>query len=198
MNMNFQKRRIYFIDKKFQTKYALLTALLLLTYTFLFIVIIFAPYMLTLYFNYPMAEKEEAARAILVLHGTIWPWVAGVIIFFGVFSIFVTHKIAGPLYRLKKSLDEIAAGNLNVKIKLRKKDELKDLAEHINVLVEELRTFITTLKNNYDILSDYIAELENQISTKAISQESGMKLLAKVQESKKNIEAVLEKFNIQN
>lgn len=196
--MNFQKRRIYFIDKKFQTKYALLTALLLLTYTFLFIVIIFAPYMLTLYFNYPMAEKEEAARAILVLHGTIWPWVAGVIIFFGVFSIFVTHKIAGPLYRLKKSLDEIAAGNLNVKIKLRKKDELKDLAEHINVLVEELRTFITTLKNNYDILSDYIAELENQISTKAISQESGMKLLAKVQESKKNIEAVLEKFNIQN
>jgi methyl-accepting chemotaxis protein len=198
MNMNFQKRRIYFIDKKFQTKYALLTALLLLTYTFLFIVIIFAPYMLTLYFDYPMAEKEEAARAILVLHGTIWPWVAGVIIFFGVFSIFVTHKIAGPLYRLKKSLDEIAAGNLNVKIKLRKKDELKDLAEHINVLVEELRTFITTLKNNYDILSDYIAELENQISTKAISQESGMKLLAKVQESKKNIEAVLEKFNIQN
>ena len=41
--MNFQKRKIYYIEKPFQKKYMLLIMLLLLTYTFAFIIIIFAP-----------------------------------------------------------------------------------------------------------------------------------------------------------
>jgi methyl-accepting chemotaxis protein len=195
--MNFQKRKNYFIEKKFQTKYLLLTVILLLVYTLLFLTIIFAPYMLTLYFDYPIDQKAEAARAILLLHGKIWPWVAGVIIFFGVISLFISHKIAGPVYRLKKSLQDITEGNLNFKVKLRKWDDLKDLAEHFNQLVEELRVFVTTLKNDYDLLSDYILELERQIDSKILSEESGREIIKKVQASRKNIEAVLEKFKLQ-
>ena len=195
--MNFQKRRNYFIEKKFQAKYILLTILLLLTYTLFFVAIIFAPYMLTLYFDYPMTQKEEAARAILLLHGKIWPWVAAVIVLFGIISIFITHKVAGPVYRLKKCLTEITRGNLDIKIKLRKGDDLKDLAEHINILVEELRSSITTLKNDYDVLSDYITELERKIQTRELSEESGRQLIKKLQNSRKNIESVLEKFKIQ-
>ena len=71
--MNFTKRKNYFIEKKFQTKYLLLSLLLLLSYTFIFIVVIFAPYIFTLYFDYPLSEKNEAARALLLLHGTVWP-----------------------------------------------------------------------------------------------------------------------------
>jgi len=195
--MNFQKRKNYFIEKKFQTKYILLTVILLLVYTLLFLTIIFAPYMLTLYFDYPIDQKAEAARAILLLHGRIWPWVAGVITFFAVISVFISHKIAGPVYLLKKSLQDITEGNLNFKVKLRKWDDLKDLAEHINQLVEELRVFITTLKNDYDLLSDYILELERQIESKMLSEESGREIIKKVQASRKNIEAVLEKFKLQ-
>lgn len=195
--MNFQKRRHYFIEKRFQAKYILLTILLLLTYTLFFVAIIFAPYMLTLYFDYPITQKEEAARAILLLHGKIWPWVAAIILLFGVISIFITHKIAGPVFRLKKCLTEITRGNLDIKIKLRKGDDLKDLAEHINILVEELRSSITTLKNDYDVLSDYIAELERKIENRELSEESGRQLIKKLQNSRKNIESVLEKFKLQ-
>lgn len=194
--MNFTKRRNYFIEKKFQTKYVLLTMLMLLTYTFLFVVIIFAPYMLTLYFDYPLAEKADAARVILLLHGTIWPWIGGVILFFGAISIFVSHKVAGPLFRLKKSLTQITQGNLNVAVKLRKWDDLKDLADHVNTLTEELRTFVTTLKNDYALLSDYILELEHEIEAKVLNEESGREIIRKVQESRKNIEEALKKFNI--
>jgi methyl-accepting chemotaxis protein len=195
--MNIQKRRNYFIEKKFQAKYILLTILLLLTYTLFFVAIIFAPYMLTLYLDYPITQKEEAARAILLLHGKIWPWVTAVIVFFGLISIFITHKIAGPVFRLKKCLTEITQGNLDIKIRLRKGDDLKDLAEHINILVEELRSSITTLKNDYDVLSDYIAELERKIETRELSEESGRQLITKLQNSRKNIESVLEKFKFQ-
>lgn len=194
--MNFTKRKNYFVEKKFQAKYILLTVLMLLTYTFLFVVIIFAPYMLTLYFDYPIAEKADAARVILLLHGTIWPWLGAIILFFGVISIFISHKVAGPLFRIKKALSQVTKGDLSVVIKLRKWDDLKDLADHVNGLIEELRTFVNTLKNDYDLLSDYIQDLEQKIEKKALTEESGREIISKVQASRKNIEEALKKFNI--
>ena len=197
MIMNIQKRKNYYIDKHFQTKYMLLTILLLLTYTFAFIIIIFSPSMLTLYLDYPLAEKAAAARVLLLLHSTVWPGIGGVILLFGAVSIFISHKIAGPLYRLKRSISQITEGNLDVKIKLRKWDDLKDLAEHVNTLAEELRTFVTTLKVDYDLLSDYILELERAIEANILTEESGRVIINKVETNRKNIEAVLEKFKIQ-
>ncbi len=195
--MDFQKRKNYLIEKRFQIKYMLLTMLLLLAFSFIFIVIIFAPYMLTLYFNYPLVEKAEAARAILLLHAKVWPGIGTVIVLFSVVSIFITHKIAGPLYRLKKTLSQVTNGDLNIVVKLRKWDDLKDLAEHVNILIEELRTFVTTLRNDYNLLSEYILELEHKIEIKMLTEESGREIINKVQESRKNIENALKKFKIQ-
>ncbi len=132
-----------------------------------------------------MAEKVDAARVLLLLHGTIWPWIGGVILFFGVVSVFVSHKIARPLFRIKKSLALVSEGDLSVVIKLRKWDDLKDLAEQINVLIEELRTFVTALRNDYNLLSDYIQELEQKIEQKGLTEESGRAIIRKVQEADK-------------
>jgi methyl-accepting chemotaxis protein len=196
--MNIQKRRIYYIEKKFQTKYILLTIFLLLTYTFAFIIIIFSPYIHTLSLDfYSLSEKAEAARTLLILHRTVWPGIAGIILLFGALSIFVTHKIAGPLYRLKKTISEITKGNLDVKVRLRKRDDLKDLAEHVNMLADELKTFVNTVKADYDLLSEYIFELERGIDANMLTEESGRALINKVEENKNKIEATLEKFNIQ-
>ena len=195
--MNFQKRRTYYIEKHFQTKHMLLTMLLLLTYTFAFIVMIFGPYMLTLYLDYPLAEKAEAARGLLILHSKVWPGIAGIILLFGAVSIFISHKTAGPLYRLKKSISLITEGNLDVNVKLRKWDDLKDLAEHVNLLAEELRTFVNTLRVDYDLLSDYILQLEREIDAKMLTEESGREIIKKVQDSRNNIEAALKKFKTQ-
>jgi methyl-accepting chemotaxis protein len=195
--MTFQKRRNYYIEKKFQTKYLLLTLLLLLTYTSIFVIILFAPYILTLYFDNPLAEKAEASRVLLILHRKVWPAIGVVILLFGALSIFISHKIAGPLHRLKKSLSLITEGNLDVKVKLRKGDDLKDLAEHVNILVEELRTVVNAFRIDYDLLSDYILEIERDIKANVFTEESGRKIIKKVQNSRKNIEAALEKFKIQ-
>src|SRR5580658_6741250 len=51
--------------------------------------------------------------------------VAGLVTFvavllFGFWSMIDAHRIAGPMHRLKKLLDEIAAGNLNHEIQFRK------------------------------------------------------------------------------
>ncbi|NCB07810.1 MAG: HAMP domain-containing protein [Bacteroidia bacterium] len=47
----------------------------------------------------------------------------------------LSHRIAGPIYRLEKELDSMISGKSQGPIKLRPRDELKALADKINRLV---------------------------------------------------------------
>jgi sensor histidine kinase YesM len=51
------------------------------------------------------------------------------------FSLVFSHYIAGPLYRLERTIDELVSGKNVRLIRLRKGDELKELAEKINALI---------------------------------------------------------------
>jgi len=46
------------------------------------------------------------------------------------------HRIAGPLFRIEKTLQEISEGKEVEPIKLRKKDFYKSLAESVNKVIE--------------------------------------------------------------
>lgn len=50
-------------------------------------------------------------------------------------SLELSHRIAGPLYRLEKELDDRINGKAVGEIKLRPKDEFKLLAEKINKVI---------------------------------------------------------------
>jgi len=191
------KRRQYFIDKKLQMKYVILTLLLLLIYSILFVIILFVPYMIPVELGSTIEERTTAARMLLALHKSVWPSLGMVIIIMSGISIFITHKIAGPVYRFKKTLAEISAGNLEVKIRLRKNDDLQDLAEDINSVVDELREFVKTLKDDYQTMTICIDQLEQQICDKSINDVSGRELIGKMQNSKENIARALDKYAIQ-
>ncbi len=94
---------------------------------------------------------------------TIWPVVSGVIpqnlldmvtdqIFFRLvcfifpvvfvitaFSIVFSHRIAGPIYRLEKTLDRLIRGEDVETIRLRRGDALKELVEKINNLISMVK-----------------------------------------------------------
>lgn len=53
-------------------------------------------------------------------------------------ALILSHRIAGPIYRLEKELQNIAKGNFSIRIKFRKKDELKSIAEGINTILDEI------------------------------------------------------------
>jgi len=52
-----------------------------------------------------------------------------------VIAMEISHRIAGPIFRLEKELDDHLAGKSHGPIKLRTKDELKILVEKINKLI---------------------------------------------------------------
>lgn len=53
--------------------------------------------------------------------------------------LYISHKIAGPLYRFEKICKEIGSGNLNVSAGLREKDQLEGLSEAFGEMLTQLR-----------------------------------------------------------
>jgi methyl-accepting chemotaxis protein len=64
------------------------------------------------------------------------------IIFVAVFSLMLSHKIAGPVYRFEVSAKQIANGDLGLRIHLRKGDELTDLADVFNRMTSNLEQIV--------------------------------------------------------
>ncbi len=55
-------------------------------------------------------------------------------------GIRLTHKVVGPLARINAALQQMARGDFNVRLKLRKGDSLIEVADAINALAEALRS----------------------------------------------------------
>jgi len=66
--------------------------------------------------------------------------------FIFILGLLFSHKIAGPVFRIEKTLYEISNGNLALRIKLRKGDELWDLADIINTMTGNIGTSIGSNK----------------------------------------------------
>lgn len=189
------KRRKYFIDKRFQAKFILMTILGLVVYTLLFLAIIFVPIMLPIGSDLSLAEQAESARIFLLLHSHIWPAVGIVIVIMGVVSIFVSHKVAGPVYRLSTSMKQVTAGDLSINVELRRGDDMQSLAEQINLHLVELRDFVKTLKNDQQQLAAAIEEIEDdgQAGAGGVISPEGVKRLQQV---RGKLAADLERFNL--
>lgn len=50
-------------------------------------------------------------------------------------ALVISHRFAGPIERIEADLDRILAGETNHRIRLRKNDDLKGVADRINALI---------------------------------------------------------------
>lgn len=71
-------------------------------------------------------------------------WIIIFIFIIAILSIFVSHKIAGPVYRLEETSRIIASGDLTYQVHLRHGDELGDLQEAFNKMSDSLRKIVAT------------------------------------------------------
>nr|CAX68952.1 histidine kinase, HAMP region [uncultured bacterium] len=81
-------------------------------------------------------------------------------------SIFLTHKVAGPLFRFTKSFEELKSGNLTLRIHLRKWDETKGLANIFNDTISVLDHRISKLKQLASQKSspEVLQEIQHELS----------------------------------
>lgn len=55
-----------------------------------------------------------------------------------VLTMLATHTIAGPVYRIEKTLEEMAEGDLSQKVRLRPADEFKEVADALNEMAYQI------------------------------------------------------------
>jgi HAMP domain-containing protein len=76
-------------------------------------------------------------------------------------GVFVSHTMAGPVYRFEKVLDDVACGELDSHFNLRTSDEFQDLAGSINNLIGTLNSKVAEIK----VYSNNITNLMNEIDS---------------------------------
>ncbi|HOD41746.1 MAG TPA: HAMP domain-containing protein, partial [Candidatus Wallbacteria bacterium] len=85
-------------------------------------------------------------------------------------SVFVSHKIAGPVYRLEESAKIIASGDFSRRIKLRQGDELQDLADAFNTMTESLDKIIGEDQKMLQNLNLIIEKIKKDFKMKTIAE----------------------------
>lgn len=128
-------RRTFLINKRLQFKYATMIGAVLAV----FLVLMEAHVFLVI----RMIEPEFVNPVLLEPLKSLQLWMlsSGLILMLviPILSIFVSHKIAGPLFRFEKTLrDAIQSTGPVPPIHLRKGDELQSLADLINQLLAKV------------------------------------------------------------
>lgn len=88
---------------------------------------------LTLKAQSQMIEREYVVFAIVIVSALLM-LVLGV----GLAGVVVTHKVAGPVFKMKRLLGELAKGHFRVVARLRKGDELQYFFDAFNDAAEQL------------------------------------------------------------
>jgi methyl-accepting chemotaxis protein len=192
------KRRNFFIKKEMQGRYV---------FSF-FIFIIFSSLLYASIFSWLSADSftivykdnhltlgqtpymlfTDLLRAnwLLILSGGI----LGVVI-----AIFMTHRFAGPFFKLERSVREMSEGNLASSIRLRKNDEGKELAEAIDSFREGLATRIGSMRE----LSDSIdINLKRAMDSDPVIQEPALSILEETRAINEKLGKILEGYTIKN
>ena len=133
------RRTQYIIERGLQLRFARFVILFVFLSSFLTGAVIFATTFMMM--GEKLANVYPQGRLIEIFR-SVYMWVcislAALVPFIFWGAIVFSHRIAGPLPKIYKILREIGQGQFDVKLVLRKHDELKDLAEEINLMAERL------------------------------------------------------------
>ena len=84
------------------------------------------------------------------------------------YSLVYSNKVAGPVYRFQKSLDLLLEGQLDFMIRLRKKDEFKNIAEKMNALIDYMRRNIEEVRSSHRMIRDRIKKIETLVTSGSV------------------------------
>ena len=146
MENNMQKRRkIRIVKMEFQRNFILKFCAVITLSALIIAAIVYVlsiPSVTTVFENSRLSIKSTAdfILPLLILSGLVAIVAAGSITI--IITLFISHRIAGPLYRLENDIAEINRGNLKVEIHVRRKDELQDLAKSLNRMVKIIRNTV--------------------------------------------------------
>ncbi|MFA6078764.1 MAG: methyl-accepting chemotaxis protein [Candidatus Omnitrophota bacterium] len=191
------KRTQYFVATKFQTKYVGLILILMFLTAALCSYVIYYTTMVgmgeKLASVYPQGRLISIVKTvnIRILLATVFitPFVI-------IFGIYASHKIAGPIFRMEKFLNNVATGDLSTRLTLREKDELISLANGINNVLDSMRTTIIAEKAQIEKVSVEMSKLKKAVETEPTDQSIVKELVYRVSGGIDSLNGEVDKFKL--
>ena len=197
MNRPIFRRRNYFISRDFQVRF---------TIKFLIVIVIEAILAIGLFMylsrgtlttgfigsDFRIARTSEFFLPTLLVSNLI---IIGITAIIGIaVLIYMSHRIAGPLYRFEKILTDIGRGDLTQRFKLRDKDQLSELSESITELTTTMDKRISDIKLRAHDLTGLLQEIQTTVPSKPSDSKELENLLREVSENIQALEEVVNYF----
>jgi len=172
------KRRIFLIKRGLQFRYmgVIFTAMLLVAMIVGW----------TVYFSIwkdlsdPTKKHEELVEIFLHGNDVLMSRMTVIMVMICFLSVFVSHKIAGPVYRLEESAKIIASGDFSKRIKLRYGDELQDLADAFNTMTESLDKIVGEDQKMLQNLNTIIGRINEDFGQKTLTDKRKAEILSEL------------------
>ncbi|MBI2400710.1 MAG: hypothetical protein HYV23_06610 [Deltaproteobacteria bacterium] len=139
---NFTRKKIM-VKPQYQMKLAVRFSVSIILYSFILGVVIFYPLYQELNAAATIEEQALISSLVLYLHKSFWPGFILVALLAGLQAVLSSHRLVGPMYRFEKMVQELILGNYSLRIKIRKRDEFKEMEGLLNKLagtLEEAKT----------------------------------------------------------
>ena len=171
------KRRNYFIKKDLQGKYIFSFFIFVVAGSIIFTLIfslLSSNTMTIVYDNYKLQIGKTPLMLIKEILSAQWIFIVAGGFLVVILSMFLTHRFAGPIFRFEKSIEEMTKGNLNFRIYLRAKDEGKELAEKINILIDMLSSNIKEMRRLSEEVNNKLTDANNSLKENKEGKETAL------------------------
>lgn len=155
------KRRNYFIDPAFQLNFILKFCVVVIVSS-----LVIGAAMFFLSQNSTTVAIENTKVLVKPTSDFILPGMAAILLIVAVFSslivlvltLFVSHKIAGPIFRIQKDIELVQGGDLTRKFMIRNNDQLQALAKSLSDMTQALRQKHLTIGGQCRSVSNFLEE----------------------------------------
>ncbi len=184
-------RKHYFIKKGLQTRFI---GTVLLIVALVMVVIFCNLYFFGMFLTQDSEYGAVYAEAFEKLKTDLSTKLMGRLILLGVvnviivilISLFFSHQIAGPVYKLEKTLNQIIEGDSNVRFSFRQSDRFDELAELLNDMKDK---YTTVIKNAKELNQKSVKIIDEAVSKKDTAA------LAELKEANLQLANALNEFN---
>ena len=134
------RRKQYLTNKRYQ--FRMLGLLFVIVFIGTFIAILATHYFTLSAIVHQAQQAKEPPELDKLIFATFQPLIIVSIVIFMILTpiiIYISHRIAGPLYRLKMYMKKVSEGNFTSELHFRKFDEIHDVADTFNEMIAKLR-----------------------------------------------------------
>jgi methyl-accepting chemotaxis protein len=191
-------RKKFLIQKGLQLKYVTFILLTVLGLSSLVVLTIHLSVWLALVQSGSTPQTQSIIAEIMSNMNILFMFEVPLVLLISVFAaIMISHKVAGPVYRLQQAAKQVARGDLTSNVRLRRDDELQNLSSAFNSVIDNLQLLVAKDKKLITDLSEITDSLYNNLKDNKISQEEALVLIRKLNDLVGELKTLIMQYKIE-